>query len=252
MRKSKNKYPDNMNYFVSVSGGLDSTALAIIVSKKIKGARYVFADTGDEFPQVYEHLDKMENILGIEIIRLKNDITLGDYEIKRKFFPAPDKRFCTRIFKIETIESYLKNYNKFKLAIGLRADEDRKGNIADYAIYPLVEYNIRKCDVVSICQNYDLIPQYPWYMSRGGCYSCFFKKKNELLGLAKYEPELFNNLIEREEVVQDDRKKYYSMFENIYHIPLRKVKRIAESQEQIEMFDKSGVYDSDCGIFCRK
>lgn len=57
-----------MNYFVSVSGGLDSTALAIIMSKEKKEAKYIFADTGDEFPQVKKHLKKMERILDIKII----------------------------------------------------------------------------------------------------------------------------------------------------------------------------------------
>jgi len=243
---------DCMNHFVSVSGGLDSTALAILVSQTMPKAKYIFADTGDEFPQVYNHLDKMEFVLDIEIIRVGRSDTLGQYEIDNKFFPSPRARFCTRMFKIEPIERYLINYTPFKLAIGIRADEDRKGNIADYAIYPLVEYNIRKCDVVTLCQDKDLIPQYPWYMSRGGCYSCFFKSKNELLGLAKYEPELFNNLIERENAVQDKRKKHYSMFEHLHKLPLSSVKKIADEQEQIEMFEKGGTYEAECGVFCRK
>jgi len=241
-----------MNYFVSVSGGLDSTALAILVSKTMPDAKYIFADTGDEFPQVYEHLDKMESALGIKIVRVANKQTLCDYEVKSKFFPSPRARYCTRMFKIEPIEEYLKQYNLFKLAIGIRADEDRVGNIADYAVYPLQEYGIRKCDVVTLCQSKGLIPEYPWYMSRGGCYSCFFKSKNELLGLAKFEPELFNNLIEREEAVQDKRKKHYAMFEHVHRIPLRTFKKIADSQEQIEMFEKGGTYEADCGVFCRK
>jgi len=240
-----------MNYFVSVSGGLDSTALAILCSSDRKW-KYIFADTGDEFPQVYEHLDKMEAALDIEIIRVKNKQTLGEYEVESKFFPSPRARFCTRIFKIQPIEQYLKQYKPFELAIGIRADEDRVGNIANYAIYPLREYGIKKCDVVTLCQSEGLIPQYPWYMSRGGCYSCFFKSKNELLGLAKYEPELFKTLIEREESVQDNRKKYYSMFEHLHRIPLRQFKKIADEQEQIEMFEKGGTYESECGVFCRK
>jgi len=245
-----------MNYFVSVSGGLDSTALSILCSREDRW-EYIFADTGDEFPQVYEHLDKMEERLKIKIIRVKNDMTLGEYEIQSKFFPSPKARYCTRMFKIEPIEQYLKQYKPFKLAIGLRADEDRKGNIANYAVYPLQEWGIKKCDVVTMCQQYDLIPKYPWYMSRGGCYSCFYKSTNDLLALAKYEPNLFNRLIEREEAVQDGRKKYMSMFENLKFknnsISLRRVKEIADNQEQIEMFPKGEVYNSeDCGTFCRK
>jgi len=244
-----------MNYFVSVSGGLDSTALSIICSKDKKW-KYIFADTGDEFPQVYDHLDKMESVLGIKIIRVKNGLTLGEYEAENKFFPSPRARFCTRMFKIEPIQKHCRGYKPYKMAIGIRADENRKGGLAKECIYPLRDFGIRKCDVVTLCQSKDLVPQYPWYMSRGGCYSCFFKSKNELLGLAKYEPELFVQLVEREETVNrgfDRRKKYYSMFENLYRRPLRSVKEIADSQEQIEMFSKKGIQTyQDCGVFCRK
>ncbi len=254
-----------MNNFVSVSGGLDSTALSIICSKdKEKEWKYVFSDTGDEFPQVHNHLDKMESVLNIKIERVKDKLTLEEYEIKQKYFPSYRQRFCTRMFKIEPIEKYLRDFAPFELAIGLRADEKRKGNIADYAVYPLQKMNIHKCDVLTICQAYDLTPQYPWYMARGGCYSCFFKSKNELLALAKYEPELFNNLIEREEAVQDNRKEYYTMFDKfefgVYgNMPLRKVKEEVDKMDQVEIFDidafnsKKIIYESyDCGTFCRK
>ncbi len=244
-----------MENFVSVSGGLDSTALSIICSKdKEKEWKYIFSDTGDEFPQVYEHLNKMESVLNIEIIKIMEDQTLGEYEIEQKFFPSYKERFCTRMFKIEPIEKHLAKYKPFELAIGLRADENRKGNKEDYAIYPLKELNMVKCDVLTICQAYDLVPQYPWYMSRGGCYSCFFKSKRELMALAKYEPELFNNLIEREETIQDKRKKYYYMFDKFTRT-LRQVKKEVDRVEQIEMFNEKGklTYETeDCGLFCRK
>jgi 3'-phosphoadenosine 5'-phosphosulfate sulfotransferase (PAPS reductase)/FAD synthetase len=249
-----------MKYFVSISGGLDSTALAIICSKdKEKNWKYIFADTGDEFPQVQNHLNRMESILDIKIIRLKDSISLGEYERQEKFFPSPKKRFCTRIFKIELMEKYFEKYKLFKLGIGLRADEQRKGNSESYAIYPLQELNINKNKVLQICKEQNLIPQYPWYMSRGGCYSCFFKSRQELLALARYEPDLFKELIDREESIQDKRKNYYTMFDKFTFkhypvLPLRKIYEIANSFEQIEIFENKSTYDIDqeCGVFCRK
>ena len=244
-----------MNYFISVSGGLDSTALAILLSGDSKWG-YIFADTGDEFPQVYEHLDKMESVLGIKIVRVKNKkYTLGSYQLEKLVFPSFKMRYCTYNFKIDPIRKYLKQFKPYQIAIGVRSDEDRKGSLDDTAVYPLKEYGIRKCDVVTLCQSKGLIPEYPWYMSRGGCYSCFFKSKNELLGLAKYEPELFDNLIEREEKVNKDGrrrwKKYYRMFTQ-FELPLRRVKEIANAELQLEMFEKGGTYEADCGVFCRK
>lgn len=242
-----------MNLFVSVSGGLDSTALAILMSQNSK-ARFIFADTGDEFPQVHNHLDNMEKVLGIDIIRVQNKkYTLKEYEIQRKFFPSPKARYCTRIFKIKPIEEYLNDYAPFQLAIGLRYDEtERTGNIADYAIYPLQDKKMDRDDVYQLCNDRGLIPEYPWYMSRGGCYSCFFKSKAELLALAKHEPELFNDLIYREETIQKLRGDNYLMFDRFKKHPLRRVKEMVDSKienfEQIPMTYNTG----QCGIFCRK
>jgi len=245
-----------MNVFVSVSGGLDSTALAILISKECPNAGYIFADTGDEFPQVYDHLKKMESELKIKITIIKSKYdTLREYELKQEFFPTPKARFCTRLFKILPIEGFLKKYEPYQLAVGLRYDEQRGNNPDKHIIYPLIENKIRKMDVYNICKQYNLIPEYPFYMSRGGCYSCFFKKKSELIGLARHEPGLFNELIEREEKVNcsNDREKYFHMFQQ-FGMPLRKVKEIIDAGEQLEIFDDvTMAYEhTDCGMYCRK
>lgn len=60
-------------HIVSLSGGKDSTALAIYLRGKIPGVEYVFCDTGEELPETYEYLLKLEAFLGQSIIRLNPD-----------------------------------------------------------------------------------------------------------------------------------------------------------------------------------
>ena len=243
------------NLFVSVSGGLDSTALAIIISQENKEAKYIFADTGDEFPQVYEHLNKMETVLGIEIVRVKGEMTFNDFVLKKNYFPSPRFRWCTPIFKIQPIYDYLEKFNPYKLAVGLRCDETRKESDDNHIFYPLRDKNINRNKVKNICSEYGLVPQYPFYMSRGGCYSCFFKTKKEIIGLAQNEPELFQKLIDRENKVNENfnkREKSFYMFQNL-GMRLEVAKKIIDAGKQVEMFNKSMVYEqTSCGLFCRK
>jgi len=55
-----------MKKFVAFSGGKDSTALALLM----EDAQLIFTDTKWEYPEVYQHLDKFEQITGREVLRL--------------------------------------------------------------------------------------------------------------------------------------------------------------------------------------
>ena len=50
-------------HIVSLSGGKDSTALAIFLRGKIPNIEYVFCDTDKELPETYEYLDRLEAFL---------------------------------------------------------------------------------------------------------------------------------------------------------------------------------------------
>jgi 3'-phosphoadenosine 5'-phosphosulfate sulfotransferase (PAPS reductase)/FAD synthetase len=64
-------------HVVSISGGKDSTATALLaLESRSKGSlRLVFADTGNEHELTYEYLDYLESALGIQIKRLRRDFT---------------------------------------------------------------------------------------------------------------------------------------------------------------------------------
>jgi 3'-phosphoadenosine 5'-phosphosulfate sulfotransferase (PAPS reductase)/FAD synthetase len=66
---------------VSMSGGKDSTATAIIALERGGKNRFLFADTGHEHEQTYEYIDYLEGALGITIERVKADFSK---ELERK------------------------------------------------------------------------------------------------------------------------------------------------------------------------
>lgn len=79
-------------HVISVSSGKDSTAvilLALALHPK-ELLRFVFADTGNEHEDVYEYLAYLERMLGITIIRLRQDFS--EWMQRRREFVANDRR----------------------------------------------------------------------------------------------------------------------------------------------------------------
>lgn len=72
-----------MKVIVSLSGGKDSTAVALLAKEREVDAIYAFADTGHEHPETYAYVDYLETVLGKEIIRCKADFS-KDIERKRE------------------------------------------------------------------------------------------------------------------------------------------------------------------------
>lgn len=74
-----------VKHVVSMSGGKDSTATAILALEQhgAGACRFVFADTGNEHEQTYEYaLDYLPRALGIKVNVVKADFT-EEFEVKR-------------------------------------------------------------------------------------------------------------------------------------------------------------------------
>jgi len=83
---------NNILHVISMSGGKDSTASALIALEKHpkRELRFVFMDTGNEHQILYDYLDYLERVLDIQILRLKANF---DKQIANKrLFIARDQR----------------------------------------------------------------------------------------------------------------------------------------------------------------
>ena len=90
-------------HILSLSGGKDSTALAIFMRGRIPEMEYVFCDTGEELKETKEYLDKLEVYLGKEIHRLNPDRPFKHYlQLYNGVLPDARTRWCTRKLKIRT------------------------------------------------------------------------------------------------------------------------------------------------------
>ena len=246
-----------MTDYVALSGGVDSTALALLMPH----AELVFTDTGWEFPELYAHLDRIEAVTGRAITRIQSHRgSLPDIIRLWRMMPGHGARFCTRESKIEPFNRFLRDKAPAALCIGLRADEERTGNTGvglpeGISIrYPLREMGMTRGDVLTVCLARDLLPRYPIYMSRGGCVGCFYKRKSEVTAMVHLRPDVMDELQALEEEVQDRREKYAVLFPSIGM-------SIREFRQQPLLFDVEQVYGDAlrrdemtpaCGLFCNR
>ncbi len=195
-----------IRHLLGLSGGKDSSALAVYMRDRVPEMEYFFSDTGKELPETYQFLDRLEVFLGKPIARLNME---RDPSENRDFdhwltlygglLPSSQVRWCTVNLKIRPFEEYVgedKAYNY----IAIRADEDRVGykplktaalrNIEPK--YPFKEDGITKEDVYRILEESGLgLPDYYKWRTRSGCYFCFFQRKSEWVGLLEQHPDLF-------------------------------------------------------------
>lgn len=62
--------PERVRHILSLSGGKDSSALAVFMKGKVADLEYVFCDTDKELPETYQYLERLQAYLGKPIIRL--------------------------------------------------------------------------------------------------------------------------------------------------------------------------------------
>ena len=214
MSISDQQHDRPIRHILSLSGGKDSTALAIYMRDRIPGLEYVFCDTGEELPETYEYLDKLEVYLGAPIARLNPDRPFSHYlKIYNGVLPDARTRWCTRKLKIEPFERFVGD-DAVCSYIGIRADElHRKGYISTKpnitARYPFIEDGITKQDVFRILDESGLgLPRYYEWRSRSGCYFCFFQQRIEWVGLLDNHPDLYAKAVDFEKENPETNERY--------------------------------------------
>ena len=190
-----------MRHVLLLSGGKDSTALALYMRERHPkiDMEYVFCDTHKELDETYEYLTKIEAFLGKEVIRLQSGMDERGFDhyldVYRGYLPSPSMRWCTKKLKIEPFEKHVGD-DPVRLYVGIRADEHREGYISTKPniepVFPFKEEGITKADVFEILEESGVgIPKYYEWRSRSGCYFCFFQRRSEWVGLKEKHPDLF-------------------------------------------------------------
>lgn len=124
-----NMHKSNRTHIVALSGGKDSTAMALaLVKREPRHYTFVCTPTGNELPELLEHWSRLEGILGQPIVRLEG-LGLMSLIAQQKMIPNHAARWCTRIIKLERYYQWLAQQGPAVSYVGLRADEEKRGGM---------------------------------------------------------------------------------------------------------------------------
>lgn len=234
-------------HVLGISGGKDSAALAVWMRDKHPelDIEYFFTDTGEELPEVYEFLGRLEGYLGKPIARLnpRRDFRFWLREYNH-FLPSPQTRWCTRKLKLAPFEQWVKPWlaagDKVFSYVAIRADEDyREGYSAKadnlFVRLPFRETGIDKPGVVDILESSGVgYPKYYEWRSRSGCTFCFFQQKIEWVRLREQHPEDYEKAKELEKDALEHGSPFtWSKGESLWD--MEKPERIAEIKAEYEI-----------------
>ncbi len=200
-------------HILMLSGGKDSTALAIYMRDRVPDMEYVFCDTDKELPETYEYLTKIEYFLGKKIVRLRDDRGFDHWlQVYGGYLPSSNMRWCTKALKIKPFEKYVGN-DQVRMYIGIRADEDRTAYVSTkpniVSVMPFKEAGITIDGVCRILEESGIgLPSYYEWRTRSGCYFCFFQRKMEWVGLKEKHPDLFELAKEYEKFNEETGERY--------------------------------------------
>lgn len=220
-----------IRHVMGLSGGKDSTALAVLLSQHPDYAdieiEYFFCDTHKELAETYDYLDRIEARLGIKITRLQAERGFDHWlDVYGGVLPSPQVRWCTKQMKILPLEKFIGDDEAFSY-IGIRADENRDGYISTKTnikpIFPFKEQGLGKADILRLLEESGIgMPDYYRWRSRSGCFFCFFQRKYEWVMLSVEHPELFEEAVRYEQDHSDGRTYSWTQGETLIELVERK------------------------------
>lgn len=199
--------PKAVRHVLGISGGKDSSALAIHLRDRIPQMEYFFCDTGSELPETYDFLLRLEAALGKPITRLNAERNFDHWlQVYQGALPSPQMRWCTKNLKIKPLEAWLGDDQAVSY-VAIRADENRLGYISTKpnitTVFPFRDDGIDKDGVMRILNESGVgLPDYYEWRTRSGCYFCFFQRKHEWIGLADRHPDLFEKAVAYEDKIR--------------------------------------------------
>jgi len=188
---------------LSFGGGLQTTALAIMVAKgEIEVDEVVFADTGAEKPETYWYMENyIKPIIDITILPVENG-GLKAYCEKYRIVPSVVNRWCTRIFKVERLDKYV---NRQGMMIGFSTDEIQRSlnPIFEGDTFPLIEMGVSSADCSRLISDYG----YPVPI-KSSCYFCPYQRWPEWNWLKRKHQDLFEDAIRLEALLYERKPEY--------------------------------------------
>jgi len=186
---------------VWVSGGKDSSAMALRLSETMPDMdwRFVCTPTGNELPELFDHWEKLGELLGKPIEVIRHPLGLSGLIEKQSMLPSHSARWCTRLLKIETAKAWYAKNAPCVAYVGLRADEEERAGLFGSKIpqrYPLREWGWGLPEVVGYLEKRGVkVPK------RTDCAWCYDQSLPDWWELWKRYPGIYSQGEELEELI---------------------------------------------------
>jgi 3'-phosphoadenosine 5'-phosphosulfate sulfotransferase (PAPS reductase)/FAD synthetase len=164
----------------------------------------VFADTGFEFPELYEYINRVEDYIGkkVKVLQPNKDfhewfngeITRGEHKGHIRGFPMEILPcWWTREAKMIPLQKYQKDFDK--VYVGIAYDEKERMSTTDHNLfYPLVEWKWTEQDCVNYLNERSMLNPLYVNFNRLGCWFCPKQGVGALYVLWKNYPSLWERL----------------------------------------------------------
>lgn len=133
-----------------------------------------------------------------------------------KFLPNPVARKCTIEMKIKPMEKYLKSIGmeSAAMAIGIRADEQRRAAKMTDKFVPLIKAGVTREDVLNFWKSHPFDLGLPFSGSWSNCDLCFLKGRHQIMSLIIEKPSTaiwWAKMEEAGSTFRSDRPNYAQM-----------------------------------------
>lgn len=219
----------------------------------------VFFDTGWEFPAMHEHVVKVEEFTGLEIVKLKPSKPFSYWMFEREViarkgenkgkvhrigngWPSPMRRWCTRQ-KVAAIDAYIKGIEDVVSCIGYAADEAHRteakqinNKIEDGAEFrfPLIEWDVDEPAALKYCyeRGFDWGGLYD-HFRRVSCFCCPLQRLGELRTLRRHFPSEWATMLEWDAAISENsgHNRGFKMYDTVHDLEAR----FAEEDRQIKL-----------------
>lgn len=189
-----------MRYVIGLSGGKDSTALALALAEREPDTdwEYLCTPTGDELPDMKEHWESLERLLGKQLIRVTNPKAPNLNALIQIHNALPNfrQRWCTRQLKIEPTIAWVVKNSPVLMHVGLRADEEEREGIYGDLVksrFPFREWGWGIEQVFGYLQMREVtVPE------RTDCARCYHQRIGEWRNLYFDHPEIYEDAARQE------------------------------------------------------
>ncbi|TWU19858.1 phosphoadenosine phosphosulfate reductase domain-containing protein [Allorhodopirellula heiligendammensis] len=199
---------------VSFGGGVNSTAMLVGLEERGEPPDHIlFADTGGEKPETYDHLERMQSWLRSKgfpkITTVREGNGLEDDCIARDTLPGKAFGFgsCSERFKIRPQRRWAKQLGHENVVwlvgihFGERKRAERTLNQRNDVSFPLIDWRWDQEDCVEAIRCGGIpVPV------KSACFFCPAMKKREVIQLSKDNPSLFARAVEMEDAALESGK----------------------------------------------